>query len=785
LYRHQRGVFFVVLAIKVMKTHAHLLLLLSFFAGSLLAQKETIWSAISENRIELTGRREIVPLHYRTFQANLSGLNQLLGTVPSEKENMLQEQRSVVFLPTPSGHIQRFYIVESPVMAPELSAAFPEIKTFSLRGIDDVYASGKADMTEFGFHAMVFSPSGDFFIDPYCLNNTKDYISYYTSDFIKDPAEVLPESGPIVSDILPQGDRRKLRPVSEQGGSLQRPPAPCAGAQLRTYRLAVACTGEYAVAATGMAAPTLSQTLARVVTSVNRVVGVYEKEVAVRLVLVPSTTLVLYTNGATDSFTGTANTNANLLINQSQSVITASIGSANYDIGHTFSTGGGGLANLGCVCVSSQKARGITGSANPVGDPYDIDYVAHEMGHQFSGNHTFNAITGSCSGNRNASTSVEPGSGVTIMAYAGICGANNVAGNSIPYFHATSYDEIYNFVTGSGNSCAVTSSTGNNPPVVTANAFYAVPKSTPFVLSGSAIDPNNDALTYSWEETDPGPGSGGNWNSGTKPFFRSYAPVVSSVRYFPKISVVNTNNYTGTIGEYLPASAQNLNFRLTARDNKMGGGGVCYASTAVQVDTAGPFKVTYPSAANIGWLVNSQQLITWDPAFTDQAPVLCDSVRILISYNSGSTYSTLVNSAPNFGFYGITAPNLSVTISTCKIRIEAIGNVFYDMSDNNFQISLDPYVGIQEVSRNNPISLSISPNPSTGLYHLSAGGLNPSASSQLSVCDVTGRVVMTKTFAPSFLLNESIDLTEYTKGIYFLRLSNADLQSVYRLVRAD
>lgn len=763
----------------------HLLLLLfvlSGFSKSAHAQNQNSWVSVPENKIESKGLRQIVPQRYRCYKTDLELLRQFLYTVPSEKE-IQQGAGLTLFLPTPNGSIQRFKIVESPIMAPELSAAFPDIKTFSLRGIDDVYASGKADVTEIGFHAIILSPSGDFYIDPYAVGTTCEYITYYSADFLKNPEHVIPESQAIVSDVLPQGDQKKLNSTSENGSGQRRPPAPCAGAQLRTYRLAIACTGEYAVAATGVAAPTVTQTLARVVTTVNRVNGVYEKEVAVRLVLVPSTTLVLYTDAATDSFTGTANTNANLLINQSQSVITASIGSANFDIGHTFSTGGGGLANLACVCVNTQKARGITGSANPVGDPYDIDYVAHEIGHQFSGNHTFNAITGNCNGNRNPSTSVEPGSGVTIMAYAGICGANNLAGNSIPYFHATSYDEIYNFVTGSGNSCAVQSSTGNNPPVVTADAFYAVPRSTPFVLSGSAIDPENDVLTYSWEETDAGSGSGGNWNSGSKPFFRSYAPVASAVRFFPRTNIVLTGNLTGTMGEYLPNSAQNLNFRLTARDNRMGGGGVCYASTNIQVDTAGPFKVTYPSATNIGWYVNSQQLITWDPAFTDQAPVQCDSVRILISYNAGGTYSTLISSAPNFGFYSITVPNLSVTINTCRIRIEAIGNIFYDISDNNFQISVDPYVGVQEVSRSNPVSLSVWPNPSSSLFHLTAAGLSTTESSHLMVYDISGRVILRKSYAPGQVLRETLDLSAFGEGIYFLRLSDGSQQSVYRLIK--
>lgn len=533
-----------------------------------------IWSVVDENAITVSGKREIVPEKYKTYRLDMAGLKQELAQAPSDKNILIKNSPAVILLPLPNGTIQRFYLVESPVMAPALQVSYPDIRTYSVHGIDDPYASGKLDLTEYGFHGMIRSPYGDVYIDPYCKNNLNDYISYYSSDFNKPAMFKLPEAGLIVND-------------EDQGQALRvaAPMAVCAGNTLRTYRLAVGCTGEYAIAATGNSSPTVAQTLAKVVTTVNRVDGVYETEVAVKLVLVPTTTLVLYTTPGT-GYTTAENNSSFSLINKSQSLITSQIGSANFDIGHTFSTGGGGLANLRCVCSSSSKASGVTGSPNPVGDPYDIDYVAHEIGHQFGGNHTFNANSGagSCAGNRNASTSVEPGSGVTIMAYAGICGStNNLASNSIAYFHAVSYDEITNFINGSGNACAATSTTGNNPPVVTVTPTLTSPANTPFTLTGSATDPDGDALTYQWEEIDPGSGSGGNWNSGNKPFFRSYAPVTSPSRSFPSAAVITSGNLQGTRGEYVPTTAQVLKFRLTVRDNKMGGGGVCTATTQVTI----------------------------------------------------------------------------------------------------------------------------------------------------------------------------------------------------------
>ncbi len=549
---------------------------------------------------------------------------------------------------------------------------------------------------------------------------------------------------------------------------------------MRTYRLAVACTGEYAVAATGSATPTMAQTLAKIITSVNRVDGVYETEVAVRLVLVATETMVVFTTASTDPFNG--NNNANVLIGESQSVISSTIGSANYDIGHTFSTGGGGLAGLGVVCINSQKASGITGSPNPVGDPYDIDYVAHEIGHQFAGNHTFNATTSSCGGgNRNASTAVEPGSGVTIMAYAGICGStNDLAPNSIAYFHAISYDEIVNFTNlNNGNSCAATTSTGNQPPVVTGSGNYIVPKSTPFILTGSATDPDGDALTYSWEETEVG--TAGNWNANVKPYFRSYNPVTVPSRLFPIASVVLSGNYASVKGEFVPTSAQNLQFRLTARDNKMGGGGVCYAINTVSVTNAGPLSVTYPNVPGIIWAIGSQQTVTWDVNGTDLTPISCDSVRVLISYNSGSTYSVLLNSTPNDGSELIAVPTLSNSITTCRIKVESKGNIFYDISNNNFTIDIN--VGIKSQSQNNAVGLSVWPNPFNNQFNLSALNLNSESATQLKIVDVLGKVILQSTYTKKTELHETIDLTNYSQGVYFITLINNNKQAAYRVVK--
>jgi hypothetical protein len=753
-----------------------LLLAALIISAGIFAQNDKYWSPKSEKSIQVTGKRQIVPKKYFTFSLTGTELKDKLFSAPDERSVKINESQCIVTLPAPDGKMQQFRVVESPIMEPGLASQFPNIKTFSIKGIDDPYANGKLDWNEQGFHGMVRSINGDFFVDPYCVGNLNDYITYYTKDFEKDPSQTMPEAGVISSKDQSQAPKKK----EESGAKINSAtPASCVGALLRSYRLAVACTGEYAIAATGFSVPTVGQTLSKIVTSVNRVDGVYETEVAVRMVLVATETNVVFTDPNTDPFTG--NNNANVLINESQTVITNTIGSPNFDIGHTFSTGGGGLAALGVVCSNSQKASGITGSPAPVGDPYDIDYVAHEMGHEFGGTHTFNANTGSCSGNINAPTAVEPGSGITIMAYAGICGINDLAAHSIAYFHAVSYDEIVNYINNvPGNTCSQNIASNNLPPVVTGSGNYAVPKSTAFVLTGSATDPDNDILTYSWEEMDPG-ASSGNWNSGSTPYFMSYAPKAVPSRSFPNATVVAVGNYTATKGEYAPPTAQTLNFRLTARDNKMGGGGVCYASSNVTIAASGPFQLTYPSVAGITWYLNGIENITWNVNGTNSAPVSCDSVRVSISYDSGSTYSVLLNSTPNDGMEAVPVPTVMNTISTCRIKIESVGNIFYDMSHNDFTITNS--TGIRQNSLSNPLNLAVFPNPFSSELNVRASRLNSSSPTELKICDMLGKTIMQRSFSNKNELDENLNLSFLSKGVYFVTVTNSSRQSVYRIVK--
>lgn len=749
------------------------------FTGFAWAQSTgAFWMPKAESSIQQTGEREIVPRKYLTYSLNSSILKTSLMAAPSEKTTGLSNSPSVIYLPAPNGQMQAFRVVESPVMDEALTASFRNIRTYNVQGIDDSYAYGKLDWNDYGFHGSIRSVNGNFFIDPYCRNNQQDYMTYYTADFSKDPSKMANEVG-----VINDEDPGQVAAVKKDANELSIQAITCVGTNLRTYRLAVACTGEYAAAATGTTNPTISQILSKVVTTVNRVDGVYETDLSIKMVLVATTTLVLFPNPSTDPFSG--NNNGNTLIGESQTVITNTVGSANFDIGHTFSTGGGGLANLGCVCKTSSKASGITGSPSPVGDPYDIDYVAHEMGHEFGGNHSFNSVTGSCGGgNRNASTSMEPGSGITIMAYAGICGSDDLSAHSIAYFHPVSYDEIVAYTnTGSGNSCPVTTSTGNHAPVVSiSTATINVPGSTPYSLTGSATDQDNDPLTYSWEEMDAGT-SGGAWNSGSKPYFMSYAPTASGTRYFPKLAniLVGATTYTTSKGEFLSPTAQTLKFRLTARDNKMGGGGVCSATTAVVVAASGPFSVTSQNTTGISYPGGSSQSITWAVNGTTATPVSCANVNIMVSTDNGATWTTVASSVPNSGTANITMPTVPSTTTTCRVKVECANGAFFDINDKAF--TLTNVTGIFEASASNSFDVLLYPNPFSSDVQIDAYNLNRSVATKLTMVDLLGNIVMQDEIPANDMISKKYNLEHFSKGVYIIQMINGDKRAIMRLVK--
>ena len=633
-------------------------------------------SAAAQSPLQLALR------HCRPLTLDRAALQAALATAPLE--GRARAAPLLLALPRPDGGTAQFRVVESPIMEPALAAQLPNIKTYSGVGVDDPTATLRLDFTPQGFHAQVLSPTtGGFFIDPASRINLTQVLSFWQRD--------MPGAAFACDATGAGATRAQIAPTTAQRTS---------GPVLRTFRLAVAATGEYTAAKGG----TVAAAQAAIVSTINRVVGVYEKELAVRFILV-NNTAVVYTNGATDPYD---NSNLNrILLTQNQTNLDAVIGTANYDIGHVFGTTVGGTSNRGsAVCDPAYKAQGTSGigisNFNPngrVGDAFDITYVAHEMGHQLGANHTFNSVAGGCQNTRYAPSAYEPGSGTTIMSYAGICAPDNVQTAPDAYFHVVSYEEIQAFLARSTASCGpnTTTSTGNNPPAVATlpASGKVLPISTPFRLTAGGYDSNNNTVTYCWEEFDKGsaatltaPQTAGN----AVPLFRSFYPTTSPTRYFPQLSDIIAN--TASPNERLPTVSRPLNFRVTLRDmftpanTGMGAVGGVNSSATVSLSTtsaAGPFVVTAPNAA-LTWTGNTSQTVTWNVAGTDGNGVNCATVNIRLSTDGGLTYPTLLLAGTsNDGTQAIAVPSVATT--TARIMVEAADNYFYDISNANFTIN--------------------------------------------------------------------------------------------------
>ncbi|NVO86089.1 reprolysin-like metallopeptidase [Hymenobacter terrestris] len=635
------------------------------FAGAPVAQAQRVLWA-NTTRVPAQARAATQALtHFRTVDFQLDAIRDALKTAPLERTGN-RGPATVISLPLPNGTSQRFRVEQVPVLAPELAARYPSIRTYLAQGLDDPSATARLDVTPAGFHAQILAAGYTVYIDP-AAKGSSTHLVFERRNMLM-PAFTCAVASP-------DGTEPEVQLTTAQRAAVAN------GATLRTYRLALAATAEYSAFHGG----TVESVMAAMATSMNRVNGIYEREVAVRMVIVPKNEALIFFDADTDPYTNNSGT---AMLNQNQTTVDELIGNANYDIGHVFSTNGGGVAQKPSVCVNSGKARGVTGTTSPIGDAFDVDYVAHEIGHQFGGDHTFNGTIGSCSGgNRAASSAYEPGSGTTIMAYAGICGADNTQPNSDAFFHSRSFDQIVAHIT-RAQDCSAATATGNTAPVVDAGRNYAIPISTPFTLTGSATDVNNDALTYSWEQYNLGPAGAPNAPTGGAPLFRVFAPTASASRTFPRLANILSN--TQTRGELLPSYGRRLIFRLVARDNRAAGGGVDYDSmNVVVVPTAGPFVVTAPNTAATSWLVGAPQQVSWDVANTTQAPISATNVDVLLSTDGGLTFpTTLLANTPNDGFETLTLPASVAATTQARIKVQATGGIFFDISDQNFKIEV-------------------------------------------------------------------------------------------------
>ena len=658
------------------------------------------------------------------------------------------KKATTIILPNPDNELVEFNIWDAPIMEAGLATKYPHIRTFHIQNIADPTQHGRLSITTNGLRAYVVSASDSYYIYPdnqekstYAVFSKSDRIHH--DDFI---CEVIHGENTPSEEI----DTRSLTQIGEN---------------LRVFRLAVATTGEYSQYHGG----TITSTLEAIVETMNEVNVPFEIDFAVRFILIERNDELINLDAAKDPFD---NNSAGQMLSANRGFIDGRVGNASYDIGHVFATGGAGLASLQSSCNNTRKAQGITGIFPPEGNNFSIDYVAHELGHQLGSNHTFNSCAGS---NEVANVAYEPGSGSTIMGYAGLCGSNNVQSGSDDYFHVSSLIQISNWLNGAGSSCAQETDTGNSIPTVEAgDSGFFIPIGTPFALTATADDADGtEGLTYCWEQYNLGTRSTYGSPVGSAPSFRSFNPVANPTRYFPKLNSVVANSFNNS--EVLPTQSRPLDFQCTVRDNQPNGGGVAWDLMSFDAtDEAGPFVVTSQSETGIIWESNRQATVEWDVANTDQAPVNCQKVNIIMSKNLGISFDImLAENVDNDGSASFIVPDEAVS-NFARVMVQAADNVFYNVNRRQFKV-VEGVVSTRDLDFEN--NISIFPNPSDGQFTLQMT-TQSNTEAQIEVLDMQGRSHST------FEINSDsheFDLS-VPAGLYFIKITQDDRVAYKKVV---
>ncbi|GAA3752346.1 MULTISPECIES: reprolysin-like metallopeptidase [Flavobacterium] len=610
-------------------------------------------------------------LYYR-LNANL-----LSSKLASASSKTAKTTASEITIPNADGNLERFSVWESSNFAPELQAKYPEIRAYEGRGIDDKNAKIHFSVAPIGMQTMVFRPAKPTEYIEQNPENKSEYVLFRAQDNA--------ESKMIL-------DCKTTNLVSENKSATAKTASNAK--QFKTLRLALSCTGEYAAYFGG----TVAGALAGMNATLTRVNGIFGRDLSVKVILIANNNAVIYTDASTDPYSiasvGATGDNP-IWMKEVQTTLTNVIGEANYDIGHLFgASGGGGNAGcIGCVCVSPTTNQPIgkgsaftsPADAKPEGDNFDIDFVAHEMGHQLGGSHTFSFQ------NEGNGTCYEPGSGSTIMGYAGVTKGYNIQDHSDAYFSYASINQIQNNL--AGKTCPVTIPIdNNNPPVIKAGLDYTIPISTPFILKGTGSDPEGNTITYSWEQYDSAMTTfaGNSFTYATKPdgpMFRSFSPTTSPVRYMPALSSVLNNQLT-TSWESVSSIGKTMNFTLTGRDNAAEG--LAQTNTDAMVVTvnaaAGPFAVTSQKEDNLGWAKGSAQTITWSVNNTNTLPG-SSNVNIKLSLDGGLTFPiVLASNTPNDGSETILIPSEIDVSTNCRLLIEPVDNIYYAVNSKPFAL---------------------------------------------------------------------------------------------------
>ena len=656
-----------------------------------------------------------------------------------EKEVISQTTKEtplVLYFPNEENRLEAFELASVPLFSSALAQKFPNIKAYRGRSTSRNGVSIRVTISPQGVSGTMRTPTGMVFMQPKKEGNG-DHIYYQRNDALYkdyDTSFCTTVAGNNFS-------KEEISTVKNSNKS--------AVGVLRTYRFAVAATAEYTnfwgddddTNGTNQ-----EDALAAVANTVNRMNEVFEVDLGIRLTLVTAASL-LYTDTNTDPFGGDFN-------DEIQVTLTSEVGEENYDIGHLFHRGeaNGDAGSVGNVCRNGQKGSAFSShpfiATNGSGgdfltDYFDIDYVIHEVGHQFGALHTFAHSTESFGVNS------EPGSGSTIMSYAGIVSGQNMQRHSDPYFHYHNIQNINDYL--KFFSCQSETTTTNQIPVLSAGLDYNIPKGTAYTLTAIATD--TDRLSYCWEQLDSGRVTsqdfGPNLLSGS--MNRSLLPDSLPSRTIPRMSNVLAGNLTqenptiGSAWETVSLVERSLRWGITVRDrdqaNPNGVGFSAQDEMNIRVEgDAGPFVVRSQNDASLEWLSGANEKIVWDVANTDQAPINTDTVSIYLSLDGGKTFPVLLaGNVANDGDEFIVVPG-NVSTTQARIKIQADNNIYFAVNSAEFSIQERPFAlpftvpekvvcGISSVSFNFSLQEYVS---ASGSVNLSVSGLPTGVTASLN-----------------------------------------------------
>ena len=613
------------------------------------------------------------PKKFEQFQLNTS---LLLITLKNTSQRELKERSPIIIsLPNGLGGFELFEIFESQILSIALSKKYPNIKSYTGKSLESASTVRFSYSPSQGFNAAISNnKNATILIKPSDLKNEK-YRSYSRKDlneesnFDCNTMEKMTKSA--------YNSSSSIRTISNDGF-------------LRKYRLAVATTFEYSnYFLDGTEVDNnerKTKVLAAINVSLTRINGIFERDFGITMELVSNTDSVIFLNQSSDPFGGGFN-------EELQNTLDTTIGDSNYDVGHLFAYEDSIYGNAGCiacVCTTGAKGSGFTVHSDPSSDDFNL-IASHEFGHQFGALHVQ-----SSSNCRSAYglQEVEPGSGSSIMSYAGIC-YPNVQNNSDDYFNYVDIRDVIQW-TRNDSSCAELLSTGNTDPVVNAGNDYTIPKATPFFLEGAGSDQDiNDVLSFCWEENDPEDPYSNDYPSPNQvygPLFRSRLPITSPIRYMPQLSDIISGDLTPT-WEVLPSVSRTMDFVLTVRDNAVLGPKTASDEMTVTVDASfGPFQVTSQNTTK-SWIVGDVKIITWDVSNTNLAPINATNVDILLSIDGGYTYPyTIANNTPNDGSENINVPEIPFSTTEARFMIKASNNIFFSINAADIHIQNSEFV---------------------------------------------------------------------------------------------